>query len=206
MDPVHKWIQCPNRSAGTLTRGLTITLFPIQPFYTCSCSQMDSSKTETQDLPITITMDSLDGVIQTTSGTPYRKAGIAKRTGAAVIDGVIAALLNSVPFVGSLAAGAYILLRDGLDFNFMRGRSIGKTLMRIRPVDLNGGDMGISKSVRRNLPFAVGSAITFVPMLGWIFGPLIALAVVAIEIALVFSDSDGRRMGDKFAGTQVIDA
>ena len=49
-----------------------------------------------------------------------RKPDILKRIVAAIIDGAIAAVLNLIPLIGSLAGLAYILVRDGMDFDFMK--------------------------------------------------------------------------------------
>ena len=135
-----------------------------------------------------------------------RKAGKFKRTLAAAADIAIAALLASlIPIAGNLAAVAYILLRDGLDIPLMKGRSIGKTLLGIRSVGLHGEQTSLGKSIKRNIPLAVGPAIQILPFLSWIFGPIIAIAAIAIEVGLVLTDENGRRMGDKFAGTMVVD-
>ncbi len=48
----------------------------------------------------------------------------------------------------------------------------------------------------------------WIPILGWALAVLIALvafAIGVIEIFLVITDPDGRRLGDKMAETQVIE-
>jgi uncharacterized RDD family membrane protein YckC len=52
---------------------------------------------------------------------------------------------------------AYALLRDGLTYDFMDGRSIGKKLMKLRPVRHDGSPMDMATSARRNWPLAFGS-------------------------------------------------
>ncbi|NND71842.1 MAG: RDD family protein [Rhodothermales bacterium] len=159
-------------------------------------------ETQIAEQDVTVITERSDLIVPETR----QKAGKIKRTLAALVDIAIAALMMSIiPLVGDVAAVAYLLLRDGLDIPLMKGRSIGKTLLGIRPVDLNGRSLSISKSIKRNLPFAVGPAIQVLPLLGWLFGPLIAIAAAVIEVSLVFSDENGRRMGDKFAGTMVVD-
>ena len=155
-------------------------------------------------------------------GTAYAKADLGKRFVAALIDGIVAMVIAWILSMGGihmyglglLAAGAYYLVRDGLAFDFMDGRSIGKKVMKLRPIRLDGGAMDLETSIRRNWPLALGNLVIglsyliggwggflFLTWLGFLAG-LFAL----VEAVLVLTDADGRRYGDKFAGTQVIDA
>ncbi len=138
------------------------------------------------------------------------KADQAKRFIAALIDNLIAFALSflvglAIPFVGGILGAAYILLKDGLELDFMDKRSIGKKLMKLRPVRLDGAAMDINTSIMRNWPLALGSIISIIPLLGWVLGPLVALVFVVIELVLVLTDAEGRRLGDKFANTKVIE-
>ncbi len=138
-------------------------------------------------------------------GAPV-KADLGRRIVAAIIDGVIAGVVGVIPVVGGLVGAAYMLLRDGLDLDFMKGRSIGKTVMKLRVLRLDGQAMDIGTSVKRNIPFAIGPLIMVVPVLGWIIGPVVAMIIGLIEVILVLTDADGRRMGDKLAETMVVDS
>ncbi|MHB1224164.1 MAG: RDD family protein [Gemmatimonadaceae bacterium] len=139
------------------------------------------------------------------------KADLGKRFIAAVIDGVIGFGIGLIPFVGGLIAAAYWLVRDGLEIEFMDRRSIGKKVMKLRPVRLDGLPMDIPTSVRRNWMFALGGVIQmlmFIPILGWLL--MIPVAIVAIALGLlelykVVTDPQGRRLGDGMAGTRVIE-
>lgn len=140
------------------------------------------------------------------------KPDVGKRFIAYVIDAVIASLLSIVPVLGSLLGAAYILVRDGLEFDFMDGRSVGKKLMKLRPVRDDGGKMDLTTSVMRNWPLALGSLaglVSFSPFLGILaLSLLISLIggiVGLIEVYLVVTSPDGRRLGDKFAHTHVIE-
>jgi uncharacterized membrane protein len=59
--------------------------------------------------------------------------------------------------------------------------------------------------------FALGPMMMFfffIPILGWIINILIGIAVfilIIIEIIKIFSDEKGVRLGDKLAGTMVIE-
>lgn len=139
------------------------------------------------------------------------KADLAKRFIAALIDGVLAAVVSMVPVIGGIVAAAYMLVRDGLDLEFMDGRSIGKKIMKLRPSTIDGTPMTIEKSIRRNWMFAFGaltSLLLFIPIIGWLLIPfvgMIALAIGLYEIYKVLTDPQGRRLGDTMAGTKVIE-
>jgi len=147
------------------------------------------------------------------------KADLGKRIPAALIDGGLAFIVGIIPLIGGLVGAAYMLLRDGLDLEFMDHRSIGKKLMKLRPVTVDGGTVDINTSIRRNWMFslvslsqAIGSSYI---LLGWRlmwslrgFRSLLIWAGVIIgiiEIVLLITDAQGRRWGDKLAGTKVIE-
>jgi uncharacterized RDD family membrane protein YckC len=139
------------------------------------------------------------------------KADLAKRFIAALIDGVVAAALSFIPLVGSIAGAAYMMLRDGLELDFMDGRSIGKKVMKLRPVTDNGSKMSIETSIRRNWMFglyAFHGILVFIPILGWLLMIILSIAGMLIglfEVFKVLTDTEGRRLGDNMAGTKVIE-
>ena len=135
-----------------------------------------------------------------------KKADLGKRAFAIIIDGVLAGIVAVIPVVGGLVAAAYMLLRDGLDVDFMKQRSLGKKLMGLRPVTLDGSPMDITASIKRNWIFAIGAIVSVVPILGLILAPLIGRIVGIVEIVLVITKDDGRRWGDQLAGTQVVES
>lgn len=139
------------------------------------------------------------------------KPDLGKRAIAAIVDGAIAGAVGLIPVVGGIIGALYILLRDGFDFEFMNGRSVGKTLMKLRPVRIDGGKMDLATSAKRNWTICLGSLATFlliVPILGWIlYIPVLIAAIVIgiIEIIAVLTAADGRRWGDKLANTKVVE-
>lgn len=139
------------------------------------------------------------------------KADLTKRFVAALIDGLLAGGVSIIPFIGGIIGAAYILLRDGLELEFMDRRSIGKKLLKLRPIRLDGQPMDLETSLKRNVPLcigAVGSIFWVIPILGWILAVLLALVglvVVIVEVVTVLSDPEGRRMGDKWAGTKIVE-
>lgn len=99
--------------------------------------------------------------------------------------------------------GLYFLLRDGL----FRGRSLGKFVVGIQVVDPNGRPCGLWRSILRNLIFVVPGAITwfiFSDLVWLLIRKLLVVFYLVEYLALRFS-SEGRRLGDRWAGTQVID-
>ncbi|MHB8767162.1 MAG: RDD family protein [Deferrisomatales bacterium] len=139
------------------------------------------------------------------------KADPGKRLVAAFIDAVLCIAAATVPAVGLLVAVAYALVRDGLEFPFMDRRSIGKKLMKLRPLRLDGRPLDIATSCRRNALLAIGPAgvlLMVIPVVGWIAGFLIAAAgslIWVVELSRVFTDPQGRRLGDEMAGTAVAE-
>ena len=144
-------------------------------------------------------------------GVVADKADLGKRFVAAIIDAVAGIVVGFVPIIGGFIAAAYWLLRDGLEFEFMDHRSIGKKLMKLRPVTLDGSPLDMLASAKRNWMFALGGLISillFIPILGWILIIPVALASMAlgiVELVLVITDKEGRRLGDKIANTKVIE-
>ena len=142
----------------------------------------------------------------TEASTTPKRPDLGKGAVAAIIDAVV----GLVPFAGGIAATAYWLVRDGMDLDFMDHRSIGKKVMKLRPVTLDGQPLGLVTSAKRNWMFALGGLTQFFAMtIIWIV-LAIPLAVVAfvigiVEVVLVLTDAEGRRMGDKMAGTRVIE-
>jgi len=143
------------------------------------------------------------------AGSP-RKPDIGKRAVAVIIDAVIAIVVGFIPIAGGIIATAYWLLRDGMEFEFMDHRSIGKKIMKLRPVTLDGSPVDMMVSVKRNWMFALGGvaqlfAFTIIGLIIAIPLAFVAFLLGIIELILVLTDSEGRRFGDKMAGTRVIE-
>lgn len=155
-----------------------------------------------------------------TAGTG--KPDPAKRFLALFIDGIIAGVIYGVlsaivqaiipgfwtglwmgALIGGIAGGAYMLVRDGLDLDFMKGRSLGKKVIKLRPERLDGGPMNLETSIKRNWTLSLGY-LGAVPVVGWILG-LASLGLVVYEIYKVLTDPQGRRWGDELAGTKVVE-
>jgi uncharacterized RDD family membrane protein YckC len=145
------------------------------------------------------------------------KADLAKRFIGVLIDciivGVAGMIIGFIPFIGGPIAGVlvggYWLMRDGLDLEFADKRSIGKKVMKLRPIRLDGQPMDQATSMKRNFPlaiYAIGYFLWIVPVLGHLVSiPLIGGIINLIEAVLVITDAEGRRWGDKMAGTKVVE-
>lgn len=142
---------------------------------------------------------------------PPGKADPTKRFVAILIDGVIAVVIGMVPWIGGLISTAYWVLRDGLELEFMDNRSVGKKVMKLRAVTADGQNPDLIMSVQRNWMFGLGGIIQiliFIPVVGWLLMVplgLIAMGMGIVEILKVFNEEDGRRFGDVWADTKVIE-
>ncbi|MDI7247053.1 MAG: RDD family protein [Bacillota bacterium] len=142
----------------------------------------------------------------------YPKADLGKRFVAALIDGVIAGILTIlIPILGGLLGAAYTLTKDALMFQLTKdaqwkNRSIGKKLMSLQVVNLGGGDVDMTVSIKRNATLSIGSLLAAIPLAGWVLSPIVGGIIGIIEVVLVFTDPAGRRLGDKWANTQVVGA
>ena len=145
------------------------------------------------------------------------KPDAGKRFIALFIDGIIAAIIFWLLFaflgiyagaiLGLIIAGGYMIVRDGLTVEFMNGRSIGKKLMKLRPVRLDGSPMDLEASIKRNWMFGISyfGSVTFLGVIGSLIG-LVATVVILYECYKVLTDTGGRRWGDELAGTRVIES
>ncbi len=145
-----------------------------------------------------------------------KKADLLKRFLAKLIDGIIAAVLFWVvvaiipglffaQLMGAIVAGAYWLLSDGLEVEFMKHRSLGKKLIGLDVVRLDGAPMDMEASARRNWMFAIGYFSYPFPAFIGLLVALAGLAIFVYEVYKVVTESDGRRWGDELAATRVIE-
>jgi uncharacterized RDD family membrane protein YckC len=145
------------------------------------------------------------------SGQP--RAQVIERVIAYLIDLVPVAMLESaslltvIPLLLPLApvlpaiATIYFLLRDSI----FDGQSVGKRLLGLRVVDVKTSQPGARReSILRNFPLALAFFLPIVPVIGHLLGAGTALFVFSMEAIAIFTDRDGRRLGDKFAGTIVV--
>ena len=136
----------------------------------------------------------------------------SKRVIAFAIDIVFAAILWQIPVLGKVLGLTYFLIKDGLEVEFMKGRSLGKKLMGLQPVRIKNQPMDISASIKRNWIFVIAGVASFlrgIPLVGWLIvlvSVILGILAALYEIYLVVNNPEGRRWGDIFAGTRVIEA
>ena len=128
-----------------------------------------------------------------------RRAGLLLRIAAKVLDFIlIAAVIEIIPRAGFFAGLAYLLLGDAL----FDGRSLGKRLVRLQVISSESRQpCSFRDSILRNSTFALGYLLWLVPWIGWIF----IVIVSALELVLVLGSKEGKRLGDEFARTSVIE-
>ena len=137
--------------------------------------------------------------------SPEKKVDTGKRIVAFIIDAVVAAVVGLIPILGLIIGAAYWALRDGLNIDFMDQRSIGKKIMKLRPVTLEGTKLELTDSIKRNWMLAIVPLSVIIPFLGWFVMLPVGLILVIVEIILTLTDKEGRRFGDKMAKTIVIE-
>jgi len=172
---------------------------------------MDEEKTEekkaqeTEEKPETIDTKANDEALT--------KADPVKRIIAFVIDAVATMIVGFIPLVGGIIGALYMLLRDALPIEALEYKSIGKKLLKLSVVKTEepASKIDYATSARRNWMFALGPIMLFflfIPIIGWIIDILLGIAVfilVIIEIVKIFTNEKGLRLGDKMAGTMVIE-
>ncbi|GBD93734.1 RDD family protein [bacterium BMS3Abin05] len=137
--------------------------------------------------------------------TDYPKADVSIRLIAFLIDLAVYVVIWVLLFfwlrlgnyLTGLAAGLYIVFRDGL-FN---GQSVGKKLMRQRVIRRDSEDAcDFTHSVKRNIILYIPNLFRFINF----FGGILGVVIVALELYFIFTNEKGLRWGDQFAETQVI--
>ena len=150
-----------------------------------------------------------------------------RRFVAALLDAALALLISLVPAavtpgvlkgrmfgLGLLLGAAYLLLRDGIPYAEWGARSLGKRWLGLRPYQIGPSPLTWAASARRNATLAGAVVIWSLLYLaggyrGIPFGDFVlyaAVALVIVEAVLVAVDPVGRRLGDRFAGTRVVEA
>ena len=130
----------------------------------------------------------------------YPKAHVLNRFIAKLIDLFIVVAAGEIASpVGFLSGLAYILIADG----FAGGRSIGKRLVGLQTIRLDGRDTaGFRESIIRNVPLGGAQIAYAIPYIGW----LVSLVIFAFESFLIIGNEQGHRLGDEVARTHVLDA
>ena len=103
--------------------------------------------------------------------------------------------------LGLILGIVYIALSDGLS----NGQSAGKKFMGFAVKSLeDGSPCSYKQSIIRNLPFILPLALAIVPFWGWILGGILAVALIGLELYLLYNLDSGHRLGDVMADTSVM--
>lgn len=103
--------------------------------------------------------------------------------------------------LGLILGIVYIALSDGLS----NGQSAGKKFMGFAVKSLkDGSPCSYKQSIIRNLPFVLPLSLAIVPFWGWILGGFLAIALIGLELYLLYNLDSGHRLGDVMADTSVM--
>ena len=103
--------------------------------------------------------------------------------------------------LGLMLGIVYISISDGLN----QGQSAGKKFMGFAVKSLeDGSPCSYKQSVIRNLPFIFPLVLAIVPFWGWILGGILAVALIGLELYLLYNLDSGHRLGDVMADTSVM--
>lgn len=152
-----------------------------------------------------------------------------KRFVAAIVDiiaaYIVALIVSMIPFVKTffdqfLTIALFLTVRDFL----FQGRGIGKNMMGLQVVDIKTGQpISLPQTIKRNgiifAPVIVLKIVSVIlhilpiPFVSSAIGNVIELAgtvyltiVIPYEAYRVYARTDGRRWGDQFAGTTIVES
>ncbi len=130
------------------------------------------------------------------------KASVLKRILARLVDGLVAwAFALVLPPAGILVGLLYFAVAD----SFQKGQSLGKMVFGLEVVRSDGSPCDLKASIYRNIPFELALLFAAIPLLGWILLIIAGIPILLIELWLVIADHNGSRLGDRIAGTAVIE-
>jgi len=103
--------------------------------------------------------------------------------------------------LGLMLGIVYIAMSDGMG----NGQSAGKRFMGFAVKSLeDGSPCSYKQSIIRNLPFILPLTLAIVPFWGWILGGILAVALIGLELYLLYNLDSGHRLGDVMADTSVM--
>ncbi len=145
--------------------------------------------------------------------TGLKKADPIKRIIAFIIDVIVSMIIGLIPVVGGIIGALYMLFRDALPIDVLDKKSIGNKLLNLSVIKIEDQEAVIdyATSAKRNWMFSLGPVMLFfiyIPILGWFIDIILAITLfvlIVIELLKIFLDEKGIRLGDKWAGTMVIE-
>lgn len=131
------------------------------------------------------------------------EGGLAALVGASLLQVLLGFVQWAV--IGLALAGYFVLLQEG------DGQTLGKRLTDVAVVSADGSAADRSQLVKRTavllapLPLMAVSAV-IVPIVGLPIALALMTGWLGLEALLMAVDDEGRRLGDRFAGTRVVQA
>jgi uncharacterized RDD family membrane protein YckC len=103
--------------------------------------------------------------------------------------------------LGLLLGIIYISVCDGL----YDGQSFGKRFMGFAVKSLeDGSPCSYKQSIIRNLPISIPLFFCLIPFWGWLIGAILGIALIGLEVYLLYNLDSGHRLGDVMADTSVM--
>jgi uncharacterized RDD family membrane protein YckC len=116
-----------------------------------------------------------------------------------VVVNIVVALITNTTIAGVI--GGIIYLGYYAYMESSQGRTLGKQVLNLRVHGASGGNPTIEESLRRNAWAALG-IISGLPAIGWLFGLVELVAIIAIAVT-ISQDQLRRGWHDKFGNTTV---
>ncbi len=117
------------------------------------------------------------------------------------IDLIIALTLWKIPgAVGAIAAMFYLFVADG----FSGGQSIGKRLVGLRVVRLDGEPFDFTSSILRNITLVIPFGFYLIPAIGHFLAYTLGIALLLFELYFCLYNDEGMRVGDTISSTTVV--
>ncbi|MCH8124529.1 RDD family protein [candidate division KSB1 bacterium] len=99
-------------------------------------------------------------------------------------------------YLSWLLASGYLLVKDGL----LHGQSLGKVLVRLRVVNVKKEPISLMDSLKRNGILVIPNFVRFLPF----WGSFLLIVLYLLECYLMYTQPDGKRWGDQFSQTTVV--
>ncbi|MDX2246499.1 MAG: RDD family protein [Bacteroidia bacterium] len=112
-------------------------------------------------------------------------ASQGQRIGAYLIDAILIGVVSVIPVLGWIVGIGYGLTRDSLPF--LDGQSLGKKLLKLRAVTDDGQSLSGNWG-----PGIIRNVVLFIPFFG------------IVELIVLLTNKEGKRLGDQWAKTKVI--
>lgn len=135
------------------------------------------------------------------------KPTVLNRVIAKLVDLLIVFMVGAfLPrFIGPLLGFLYSVFADGIQFQGLRGQSLGKRLFGLAVVNsLTGKPAAFRESLIRNIPVGLATFFAIIPIWGWVILVLVGIPLMMMEIYLMIRVESQERLGDVMADTRVI--